>query len=77
MKGFKSIAEFKRDVKVGDTLQGYSTGKTVRVTAVGETRFLYVDHDSRYHLEERVSLMVSPSAHWVKIYSAPSEVTTL
>ena len=65
-KGFKSIPHFKAAVQVGDILMGYRTQKEVRVTAIGETRFLYIDIDS--HLAtERVSLIINMSANWQKI----------
>lgn len=33
--------EFRETFKVGDIISGWSTGKKVRITAIGEERFLY------------------------------------
>lgn len=35
--------EFRELFKPGDYIRGWSTGKTVKITAIGEERFLYRD----------------------------------
>jgi len=35
--------QFKNTFKVGDTLTGHSTGMAMKLTAIGECRFLYTD----------------------------------
>lgn len=58
---FQSNAQFQREVKVGDYLYGYSTGKKVTVTAIGEERFLYL-HE--YIKGEKVAKILSVTANW-------------
>lgn len=57
---FKSAEDFIAQVKIGYKLAGYFSGQTVTVTAVGSTRFLYLDA----HGDERVSKFLSPMANW-------------
>jgi hypothetical protein len=52
--------EFRAHVTVGTKLVGYSTGKLVTVTAIGVSRFLYLDWGSK----ERVALITSYDANW-------------
>lgn len=59
--------EFIETVKVGDYLKGYSTGKIVQVTGIGETRFFYRDE---YRRSEYVSNMSSQMAKWRKVDGA-------
>ena len=60
-----NIEEFKRNCSVGDYLEGFTTGKEVRITAIGETRFLYIDRLGR----ECVSKIQNVAANWNKVYS--------
>lgn len=55
--------EFKRTFSIGDSLTGWSTGKQVKITAIGEDKFLALDHHGR----ERVCTI--ESLHWASINS--------
>lgn len=55
--------EFKLVFKIGDHICGWGTGKTVRITAIGESRFLARDLYTKG--EERVCSIESLA--WVKI----------
>lgn len=54
---------FKAELKVGDRVQGFTTGKIVTITAIGKTRFLAIDSMG----DERVSKMSAPDAAWKKV----------
>lgn len=58
-----SVQEFKLIFKVGDYLTGWSTGKTVCITAIGEKRFLAKDLCLRK--EERVCSIEGGT--WAKV----------
>lgn len=57
--------EFRKKFKRGDILTGYSTGKRVRITGIGDTRFLYINPDEEnqpYKVRERIASM--HGRHW-------------
>lgn len=54
-------AEFKKMFRVGDYVCGWATGKTVRITAIGDRRFLHIDQSRDY---EGVSTMQRPGFEW-------------
>ena len=58
-----TVEEFKAEFKVGDTVEGYPSNIRVRITAIGEERFLF-----RWAFEqiEGVSLIRNKSARWRK-----------
>ena len=51
-----SAKEFRSKFRVGDIISGWPTGKKVKITAIGRTRFLYyaIDYDC---FRERVCAM--------------------
>ena len=65
-----SLQEFKLVFKVGDLLCGWATGKTVKITAIGETRFLAIDYYA--NLGERVCSIEGTA--WVKIEPIQTKV---
>jgi hypothetical protein len=64
-----TIAEFKSLVKVGNYLIGYSTKISAKVTAIGEKRFLYINHHGR----EAVSKIENYQACWELAFEVPCE----
>lgn len=50
-----TTTEFRKEFKVGDIIQGWSTGKKVMITAIGEERFLYKNADGYHRNKEYVS----------------------
>lgn len=63
------IEEFKQTFKVGDLIEGYATNKIVKITAIGNEKFLYIDpeHGKTYFkYAERVSLILNTQAFWRK-----------
>jgi hypothetical protein len=58
--------EFKATFKIGDVICGYSTNKRVKITAIGEERFMYVSVDCASEKgKERVAKM-SVATGWAK-----------
>lgn len=57
-------AQFKATFKVGDEICGWSTGKTVKISVMGETRFL-----SWFRGDEIVNTM-SQAQGWVLVKGA-------
>lgn len=39
--------EFRKKYRVGDVITSWSTDKPAKITAIGESRILYVDHRNR------------------------------
>ena len=60
-KNYYSPEEFKALFKVGDLVCGWSTGKTVRITAIGHHRFLALGYGNR----EEVNTITGNA--WVKV----------
>ena len=58
-------AQFKATFKVGDEISGWSTGKTVKISCIGTTRFL-----AWFRGEEVVSTM-SQAQGWALVAAAP------
>jgi hypothetical protein len=55
-----SPAEFKQKFKVGDHIMGWGTGKVVKITGIGISRFLYADGTDK----ERVVSMTYQGRDW-------------
>lgn len=58
-----SIEQFKENIKVGDTIEGYVTNQRYVVTAIGRTRFLFMDPRGI----ERTAAIVHQNARWRKV----------
>ena len=58
-----SAKEFKATFKIDDVIIGYSTNKKVRITGIGETRFLYKALEYQPN-KERVASMTATA--WKK-----------
>ena len=58
-------AEFKKLFKVGDKAKGWSTDKLIVITAIGVTRFLYTEPNSRHPDKERISNFYATT--WEKV----------
>lgn len=54
------VEDFKAKFKVGDCIMGWATGKVVKITAIGEKRFLFADGSEK----ERVSAMDCWNRKW-------------
>lgn len=59
-RNYYSVAEFKAIFKVGDYVCGWSTGKRVKITAIGNHRFLGLGYNDR----EEVNSITGQA--WVK-----------
>jgi hypothetical protein len=60
-KNYYSIEEFKSIFKVGDLICGWTTGKTIQITAIGHHRFLGIAGKDR----EEVNSITGNA--WVKV----------
>lgn len=57
-----SVKEFKEKFKVGDKLEGFSTNKSMVITAIGRDRFLYTCDSNK----ESVGSIYHTNAKWRK-----------
>lgn len=55
--------EFKKAFKVGDSISGWSTGKVVTITAIGESSFLC---KSKYYSEKEQKCSFTATT-WIKV----------
>lgn len=67
-----SCKEFKEAFKPGDLIQGWSTGKVVEITAVGQQRFLYIQDSMGRRNKEFVQSIAAPWM-WKKVSSYDAE----
>lgn len=68
LRGFQ---EFKDNVKVGDYLLGFAMREKIKVTAIGEQRFLYTKETCK---KEMVSMIYQATFHWELVIKEPTVV---
>jgi hypothetical protein len=68
-----TVAEFTAAFKPGDMISGWSTGKVVQVTAIGESRFLYLDGNRLGAHGKEFVTSIRASWFWKKVTSDASK----